>query len=106
MWFVWGLGSWSPAPGTPVLAMPLPQPLTRPTNPPAAGVANDRPIEQIEPPAQVADLATDSTSESPIVVLSAEPSMTGQRSDPEIPVELPGYVLPDDSFEESAHEGS
>jgi hypothetical protein len=26
-------------------------------------------------------------------------------TEPEIPVVLPGYVLPDDTFEEPAHEG-
>ena len=40
------------------------------------------------------------------VVLSIEPAVVAPESGSEIPVILPGYVLPDDSLEESSHAGS
>jgi len=40
------------------------------------------------------------------VVLSIEPPVVPPESDTEVPVILPGYVLPDDSLEESSHAGS
>ena len=48
-----------------------------------------------------------SPSGSPgVVVLSIEPAGAGPGTDTEVPVVFPGYVLPDDSLEDSAHEGS
>jgi hypothetical protein len=41
-----------------------------------------------------------------VVVLSIEPAVGAPESDREVPVVLPGYVLPDDSLEESSHAGS
>jgi hypothetical protein len=41
-----------------------------------------------------------------VVVLSIEPAVVAPESDTEVPVVLPGYVLPDDSLEESSHAGS
>jgi hypothetical protein len=40
------------------------------------------------------------------VVLSVEPAGLVPGSDTEVPVVFPGYVLPDDSLEDAAHEGS
>ena len=40
------------------------------------------------------------------VVLSIEPPVTVPGIDTEVPVVFPGYVLPDDSLEETTHEGS
>jgi hypothetical protein len=39
-------------------------------------------------------------------VLTIEPAVVAPGLDREVPVVLPGYVLPDDSLEESSHEGS
>jgi hypothetical protein len=41
-----------------------------------------------------------------VVVLSIEPAVGTPGPDTEIPVVFPGYVLPDDNFEESSHAGS
>jgi hypothetical protein len=41
-----------------------------------------------------------------VVVLSIEPAAVVPGPDKEVPVVLPGYVLPDDSLEESSHAGS
>jgi hypothetical protein len=41
-----------------------------------------------------------------VVVLSIEPAVVAPEPDREVPVVLPGYVLPDDNFEESSHAGS
>ena len=38
--------------------------------------------------------------------LSIEPAVAAPVADAEVPVVFPGYVLPDDSLEEPAHEGS
>jgi hypothetical protein len=43
---------------------------------------------------------------APSVVLSSEPAAAAPEVDPEVPVVLPGYVLPDDSLEEPTHGGS
>jgi hypothetical protein len=43
---------------------------------------------------------------SGVVVLSIEPAVLAPGADTEVPVVFPGYVLPDDSLEGSAHEGS
>ena len=40
------------------------------------------------------------------VVLSIEPTPLAPGADTEVPVVFPGYVLPDDSLEDRAHEGS
>ena len=40
------------------------------------------------------------------VVLSIDPAAIAPRTSTEIPVIFPGYVLPDDSREDSLHEGS
>jgi hypothetical protein len=42
----------------------------------------------------------------PVVVLSIESVAGAPASDAEVPIVFPGYVLPDDSLEEPAHEGS
>jgi hypothetical protein len=42
-----------------------------------------------------------------MVVLSIEPAVAPPAdADAEVPIVFPGYVLPDDSLEEPAHEGS
>jgi hypothetical protein len=41
-----------------------------------------------------------------VVLLSVEPSAIAPGTDTENPVVFPGYVLPDDSLEDSTHEGS
>ncbi len=41
-----------------------------------------------------------------VVVLSSGAAATTPGTDTEVPVVFPGYVLPDDSLEESTHEGS
>jgi hypothetical protein len=43
---------------------------------------------------------------SGVVVLSVEPAVLAPACDTETPVVFPGYVLPDDSLEGRAHEGS
>jgi hypothetical protein len=54
--------------------------------------------------------ATDDTvapqSRPPVVLLTIEPAAGLPALDAEVPVVLPGYVLPVDSLEEPAHEGS
>jgi hypothetical protein len=57
-----------------------------------ARLANSLVVEQIGLPSEV--------------VLSIEPAVVAPESDTEVPVVLPGYVLPDDSLEESSHAGS
>lgn len=42
----------------------------------------------------------------PVVVLSIESVAGAPAADAEVPIVFPGYVLPDDSLEEPAHEGS
>jgi hypothetical protein len=54
--------------------------------------ANSRVVEQLGRPS--------------VVVLSIEPAVVAPESDTEVPVVLPGYLLPDDSLEESSHAGS
>jgi hypothetical protein len=102
MCLVWGLGSISPSPSTAVLAMPLPQHAPRHT----ATLTNREPIKRPDHSDAVADSTQVSVHDSPIALLSAEPTLATMRPESEIPVVLPGYVLPDDSFEESSHEGS
>ena len=43
---------------------------------------------------------------SGVVVFSVEPAVLAPRADTETPVIFPGYMLPDDSLEDTAHEGS
>ena len=43
---------------------------------------------------------------SAAVALSTEPAPLVRGNDTEVPVVFPGYLLPDDSLEDSAHEGS
>jgi len=43
---------------------------------------------------------------SGVVVLSIEPAVSAPGTGTEVPVIFPGYVLPDDSLEGPAHEGS
>jgi hypothetical protein len=50
--------------------------------------------------------AAEPTEVPSAVVLSIEPAVVAPESGSEIPVILPGYVLPDDSLEESSHAGS
>jgi hypothetical protein len=45
-------------------------------------------------------------SSAGVVVLSIEPAAAAPGVDSEVPVIFPGYVLPDDGLEDSAHEGS
>jgi len=97
MCLVWGFGSSSP--GTPVLAMQFPQSTDQ-----AGQIWVDH--APAERPAQVVAPTPKSDDDSQIVMLSAEPALTTPRPDAEVPVVLPGYVLPDDSREESSHEGS
>lgn len=40
------------------------------------------------------------------VLISIEPAVSANESETETPVVFPGYLLPDDHREESAHEGS
>jgi hypothetical protein len=47
-----------------------------------------------------------SAAAPPVVVLSIEPTVGAPAADTEVPIVFPGYVLPDDSLEEPAHEGS
>lgn len=47
-----------------------------------------------------------SVFEPAVVLMSIEPAQTGFKTDAELPVNLPGYLLPEDSFEEITHEGS
>lgn len=47
-----------------------------------------------------------SVFEPAVVLMSIEPAQTGLKSDAELPVNLPGYLLPEDSTEEITHEGS
>jgi hypothetical protein len=42
----------------------------------------------------------------PVVLLSTEPMVAAPAAEAEVPIVFPGYVLPDDTFEEPAHEGS
>jgi hypothetical protein len=41
-----------------------------------------------------------------VVLLRIEPAVVAPGFDTEVPVVVPGYVLPEDSAQESAHEGS
>jgi hypothetical protein len=45
-------------------------------------------------------------SSSKAMALSIEPAVATPGAEPAVPVNFPGYVLPDDSFEDRAHEGS
>jgi len=47
-----------------------------------------------------------SVFEPAVVLMSIEPAQTGLKSNAELPVNLPGYLLPEDSIEEITHEGS
>jgi hypothetical protein len=47
-----------------------------------------------------------SSSSSGAVVLSIEPAVVAPGTETPVPVIFPGYVLPDDSLEDRAHEGS
>ncbi len=47
-----------------------------------------------------------SVFEPGVVLLSIEPAQAGKKSEAESPVVFPGYLLPEDSFEEMANEGS
>lgn len=47
-----------------------------------------------------------SVFEPAVVLMSIEPAQTGFKPNAEIPVNLPGYLLPEDSVEEITHEGS
>jgi hypothetical protein len=58
------------------------------------------------PAPEVASTKPETTEDSSVVLLSAEPQPMTPRPDSEIPVVLPGYVLPAESFEEPVHEGS
>jgi hypothetical protein len=49
---------------------------------------------------------TDGLGATGAVVLSTEPAGLVPGNDTEVPVVFPGYLLPDDSLEDSAHEGS
>ena len=44
--------------------------------------------------------------EPAVVLMSIEPAQTGIKADAEPPVIFPGYLLPEDSLEEKANEGS
>ena len=49
----------------------------------------------------------DSPGSSPgVVILSSGTAAPTNGADSDVPVVFPGYVLPDDSLEESTHEGS
>jgi hypothetical protein len=41
-----------------------------------------------------------------VFMRSIEPAMAVPPADAEVPVIFPGYVLPDDTFEDTAHAGS
>jgi hypothetical protein len=45
-------------------------------------------------------------SSAGVVVISIEPAVAAPGTDTKVPVVFPGYVLPDDSREETTHEGS
>jgi len=47
-----------------------------------------------------------SVFEPAVVLMSIEPAQSGITSEAEPPVIFPGYLLPEDSVEEKAHEGS
>jgi len=49
---------------------------------------------------------TNASRSTGAVVLSVEPPAQVPGNDTEVPVVFPGYVLPDDSLEDAAHEGS
>jgi hypothetical protein len=50
--------------------------------------------------------ASNASRSTRAVVLSVEPPALVPGNDTEVPVVFPGYVLPDDSLEDAAHEGS
>ena len=47
-----------------------------------------------------------SVFEPAVVLMSIEPAQSSMNSDQEAPVKFPGYLLPADSHEDTAHEGS
>jgi hypothetical protein len=63
----------------------------------------DRSALPRDPASRLGAVPADSTG---VVVLSVEPASLAPGADTEVPVIFPGYVLPDDSLEDSTHEGS
>jgi hypothetical protein len=55
---------------------------------------------------RVSEPGSQAPGESAAVALSTEPAPLVRGNDTEVPVVFPGYLLPDDSLEDSAHEGS
>jgi len=60
----------------------------------------------VDPPYATSLTEVPAVGSSKVVVLSIEPAGLPARGGTEVPVVFPGYVLPDDSLEGSAHEGS
>ncbi len=101
--FMTTFGASSRIPATPLLAMPGPQtirlqPLTPKVSTPVAPPVVTAP--------ELASSKPEIPDDSSVALLSAEPQLMTPRPDSEVPVILPGYVLPADSYEEPVHEGS
>jgi hypothetical protein len=60
----------------------------------------------LEPNWRAGEVSAGSLAPPSVVVLSIEPVVGAPAADAEVPIIFPGYVLPDDSLEEPAHEGS
>jgi hypothetical protein len=73
----------------------------------AEATAGDRVYERRENPRFDAEAALDSPVNHPRdLILSSGAPDPQCNNDSEVPIVFPGYVLPDDSHEESTHEGS
>ena len=82
----------------------------------AASISNETALPQVQltvqdrieraQPANSNSAVGNSLGLPSVVVLTIEPAVVAPGFDREVPVVLPGYVLPDDSLEESSHEGS
>jgi hypothetical protein len=73
----------------------------------AEATAPDRRSDGSNLPRDPSNRSADTRVGSPgVVVISIEPAALSPGTDTEIPVVFPGYILPDDSLEDSTHEGS
>jgi hypothetical protein len=68
--------------------------------------AENNSLAPTAPRDQALQSGTDALGSTGAIVLSVEPVGLVPGNDSEVPVVFPGYLLPDDSLEDSAHEGS
>jgi hypothetical protein len=68
--------------------------------------ANRSSPEELIPGSQSAARSGSRIGSSGMITLSVEPAITTPGTEPRVPVVFPGYVLPDDAREDTAHAGS